>query len=85
MTNSQSASNDSRANRVDYALSENKTTRGWQDVYPNKVEEYKDQVFSFDGGAHVLLRFEGYDAGILSMLEGVCKEKASTTMNGWKA
>ena len=43
----------------------------------DKVEEYKDQVFQLlDGGAHMYFcGLKGMMPGILSMLEGVCKEK----------
>ena len=64
--------------RVDYALSrEQNNAKGGKMYIQDKVEEYKDQVFQLlDGGAHMYFcGLKGMMPGILSMLEGVCKEK----------
>ena len=64
--------------RVDYALSrEQNNKKGGKMYIQDKVEEYKDQVFGLlDGGAHMYFcGLKGMMPGILSMLEGVCKEK----------
>ena len=64
--------------RIDYALSrEQNNKKGGKMYIQDKVEEYKDQVFCFlDGGAHMYFcGLKGMMPGILSMLEGVCKEK----------
>jgi ferredoxin--NADP+ reductase len=64
--------------RIDYALSrEQNNKKGGKMYIQDKVEEYKDQVFSLlDGGAHMYFcGLKGMMPGILSMLEGVCKEK----------
>ena len=64
--------------RIDYALSREDTNKSGGKMYiQDKVEEYKDQVFQLlDGGAHMYFcGLKGMMPGILSMLEGVCKEK----------
>jgi len=64
--------------RIDYALSrEQNNKKGGKMYIQDKVEEYKDQVFGLlDGGAHMYFcGLKGMMPGILSMLEGVCKEK----------
>ena len=64
--------------RIDYAKSrEENNKKGGKMYIQDKVEEYKDQVFGLlDGGAHMYFcGLKGMMPGILSMLEGVCKEK----------
>ena len=64
--------------RCDYALSREQTNKNGGKMYiQDKVEEYKDQIFQLlDGGAHMYFcGLKGMMPGILSMLEGVCKEK----------
>ena len=74
--------------RCDYALSREQNNRKGGKMYiQDKVEEYKDQIFQLlDGGAHMYFcGLKGMMPGILEMLEGVCKEKASTTTSGSRA
>jgi ferredoxin--NADP+ reductase len=56
---------------------EQNNKKGGKMYIQDKVEEYKDQVFGLlDGGAHMYFcGLKGMMPGILSMLEGVCKEK----------
>ncbi|CAL6443468.1 unnamed protein product [Bathycoccus prasinos] len=64
--------------RIDYALSrEQNNKKGGKMYIQDKVEEYKDQVFGLlgDGPLMYFCGLKGMMPGILSMLEGVCKEK----------